>query len=108
MRFEFSTAGRIIFGPGTVAEIRPALRELNCRRLLIVHGANATRATPLVEMARESDIDCRVFSVPGEPTTGLVAEGVRLARETERDGIIGFGGGSAIDAAKAIAGLTPN
>ena len=108
MRFEFSTAGRIVFGPGTLGELRGALREQGARRLLIAHGANTQRANPLVEIARETGIDCVRFSIPCEPTTAIVAEGVRLAREAECDGVIGFGGGSAIDAAKAIAGLATN
>ena len=108
MRFEFSTAGRIVFGPGALGELRGALREQGVRRLLIVHGSNAQRARPLLEIAGETGIDCAQFSVPCEPTTDMVAEGVRLAREAECDGVIGLGGGSAIDAAKAIAGLAAN
>jgi alcohol dehydrogenase class IV len=108
MRFEFSTAGRIIFGPGTLTEIHSALRELDVRRLFIVHGADSARATPLVEIAQEAGITCTLFSVPCEPTTDLVTEGVRQTREAGCDCVIGFGGGSAIDAAKAIAGLSTN
>jgi alcohol dehydrogenase class IV len=108
MRFEFSTAGRIVFGPGALGELRGVIGELSARRLLLVHGANAQRADPLLEIIRETGINCVEFSVPCEPTTGIVAEGIRLARETECDGLIGFGGGSAIDAAKAIAGVTAN
>ena len=108
MRFEFLTAGRIAFGPGALGELRGALLEQGARRLLIVHGANAQRANPLLEMASETGIECVRYSVPGEPTACIVEKGVRLAREAECDGVIGFGGGSAIDAAKAIAGLAAN
>lgn len=108
MRFEFSTAVRILFGPGVLVELRGALLEQGTRRLLIVHGANAQRANRLLELASEAGIECVRFSVACEPTTGIVAEGVRLAREAECDGVIGLGGGSAIDAAKVIAGLTAN
>jgi len=108
MRFEFATAGRIIFGRGSLGELRGALRDMGTRRVLVVHGANAERANPLLEMAREGGIECMRFSVPGEPTTSIVEEGVRLARGAECDGVIGFGGGSAIDAAKAIASLAAN
>ena len=106
MRFEFATAGRIVFGPGALGELRGALR--GHRRLLVVHGADARRAAALLEIASPAGIVGARFSVPCEPTTGLVAEGVRLAREAECDGVIGFGGGSVIDAAKAIAGLAAN
>jgi len=108
MRFEFSTASRILFGPGTLTETRAALHEQKARKLLIVHGANAARATPLVGMVRDAGFEARLFSVPHEPTTALVSDGVRAAREAGCDGVIGFGGGSVIDAAKAIAGLTTN
>ncbi len=108
MGFEFSTAGRILFGPGTLVEIRGALAVLGVRRLLIVHGANAARAKPLLDMASAAGVDWAPFPVACEPTTSLVAEGVRLVRETQRDGLIGFGGGSVIDTAKAIAGLATN
>jgi alcohol dehydrogenase class IV len=46
--------------------------------------------------------------VAGEPTTDLVRNGVALARETGCDLVIGCGGGSAIDAGKAIAALLAN
>ncbi len=108
MRFEFSTAGRIVFGPGTLGELGGALREQGARRVLIVHGANAQRANPILKIASEAGIDRAQFSVPCEPTTVIVTEGARLAREAACDGVIGFGGGSAIDAAKAIAGLAAN
>jgi len=108
MRFEFSTAARIVFGPGSLGELRGALREQGARRLLVVHGANAKRADPLLEIARESGIDCVRFPVPCEPTTGIVAEGIQTARQSGCDGVIAFGGGSAIDAAKAIAGMAAN
>jgi alcohol dehydrogenase class IV len=108
MRFEFSTAARIVFGPGALGELRGALREQAARRLLIVHGANPQRANPLEDIASETGIDSLRFSVPCEPTASIVAEGVRLAREAGCDGVIGFGGGSAIDAAKAIAALAAN
>ena len=46
------------------------------------------------------------FSLTGEPTLAMVREGVKAARGC--DFVIGFGGGSAMDAAKAIAALAPN
>src|SRR6185436_10728644 len=44
----------------------------------------------------------------GEPSTATVREGVERARSHDADLLIGFGGGSAIDAAKAIAALLTN
>jgi alcohol dehydrogenase class IV len=48
------------------------------------------------------------FETRGEPTTEHIKNGVNLARESGCDVVIGFGGGSVIDSAKAIAGLATN
>ncbi len=91
MRFEFATAGRVIFGAGSVREVRPA------DRTLVVTGAS------------RPDLGWGTrFVVEGEPTVERVREGVQLARELGCTLVIGFGGGSAIDAGKAIAALAAN
>lgn len=107
MRFEFATATRILFGPGTVREAGPAGRELG-HHALVVTGRDPTRAEPLLADLRASDLACLTFPVAGEPTTDLVRAGCRLAQEAGCDLVIACGGGSAIDAGKAIAALVTN
>jgi len=107
MRFEFATAARIVFGPGTLSEAGPAAATLG-RRALLVTGAHPERAGPLIAMLQQHGLDVDAFPVPGEPTLALVRQGVAAARGGERDIIIGFGGGSALDTAKAIAALATN
>ena len=99
-RFEFSTAARIIFGPGTISELAAIAPSFGAKAL-IVTGANQDRAKLHLQ-----GIPCQFFSVPGEPTVAGIRAGAQLAREANF--IIGFGGGSAIDAAKAIAAVAPN
>jgi alcohol dehydrogenase class IV len=99
MRFEFATAARIIFGPGTVREVAPAAKAMGERPLLVT-GRSPERATALLAGVP--------FSVAGEPTVDLVRRGVQAAREAGCDLVISFGGGSAIDAGKAIAALLAN
>ncbi len=101
MRFEFATAGRIVFGPGTVKEVTPAARRMGSRAL-VVTGRSRERAAPVAELA------AAWLATEGEPTVGLVREGARLAREAGCDLVISVGGGSAIDAGKAIAALLGN
>ena len=72
-------------------------------RVLLVTG-RSPRWTTL----KESLGDCAVLKVEDEPSVELVRGGVRQARESGCDVIVGFGGGSAIDAGKAIAALLPN
>src|SRR5450759_1521275 len=107
MRFEFATAARIIFGPGTVGEVAPAAREMG-QRALLVTGRGAGRASALIRALRASGVECVPFAAKGEPTVDLVRLGARAAREERCDLVIAFGGGSAIDAGKAIAALAAN
>ncbi len=107
MNFEFSTSSRIIFGCGAVAKV-PGILEGKGRRILLVTGKNQERAKPLTDKLRADRYDLFTFSVGTEPTTEIISEGVQYARENDCELIIGFGGGSVTDSAKAIAALTPN
>ncbi|MFA6560446.1 MAG: iron-containing alcohol dehydrogenase [Verrucomicrobiia bacterium] len=107
MNFEFATATRIIFGPGTLREAGPIAKVFG-KRALVVTGRTAQRAKPLLSVLRAAGVKCATFSVAGEPTTVSVREGTQCARDKRCDVIIGFGGGSALDAAKAIAALLTN
>src|SRR5688572_6261835 len=101
LRFEFATATRIIFGAGTLKEVGSLAATLG-RKALIVTGRNTTRAAPLLKLLA---IPHEIFSVPGEPTVHEVIKGAEHARSEQCDLVIGYGGGSALDAAKAIAAL---
>jgi alcohol dehydrogenase class IV len=107
MRFEFATATRIIFGAGTLREIGPLAAKMG-RRALVVTGRDAARAEPLLEVLSAEGIGSAIFAVPGEPTTEIVQQGVEQARGAACDLIVGLGGGSALDAGKAIAALLTN
>ncbi len=107
MTFEFATAHRVIFGPGTFKQAGTIAREFG-RRALVVTGRSGERAGRLGELLSGAGVAGEIFSVAGEPTTQAVSEGVARARAAGCDLVIGFGGGSAMDAAKAIAGLLTN
>lgn len=107
IRFEFATATRIVFGKGSLAEAGPAARSLG-QRALIVMGANAERAKPLIERLTAENVAHVLHLFRGEPTLEVVQAGVHLARSERCDLVIGFGGGSAMDAGKAIAALLTN
>lgn len=107
MRFEFATAARILFGPGTLAEIGPLARELG-QRALIVTGRDSTRAAPLLERLASAGIVATTFAIVREPALDDITRGVAHARGGACDLVIGFGGGAALDAAKAIAALLTN
>jgi len=107
MAFEFATASRIIFGAGSLKQIG-ALAAPMGKRALLTTGHPAERVHSLVELLKAQGIECSIFPVPCEPTTDLVRTGLIQARDTGCDLVIGFGGGSALDAGKAVAALLTN
>jgi len=106
-RFEFVTAHRIIFGTGTLVEAAPIARGMG-RRALVVTGRTTARAEPLLADLHRQRTHAVVFAVRGEPTIESVREGTALASAEGCDHVIGFGGGAALDAAKAIAAMLTN
>jgi alcohol dehydrogenase class IV len=102
MGFEFATATRIIFGEGTATTLPELVRGFG-KRPMVVTGSSKERASSLV-----SALSAETFAVPGEPTVELAREGARCVKEAGCDVVISIGGGSAIDAGKAIAIIATN
>lgn len=98
--FEFATAARIAFGAGTVAEAAAAALAWG-RKPMIVTGADPARARVL-------ELEGLIVSIHGEPTVPAIQQAVAAGRERGCDTVIAIGGGSAIDAGKAIAALMTN
>jgi alcohol dehydrogenase class IV len=102
--FEFATAGRIVFGSGSRRSLGEIVAGLG-RRVLVVHGATRRHAAWLDPLLAERGLTWADFAVAGEPALDTARSGAALARETAAEVVIGLGGGSALDAAKAIAAL---
>jgi alcohol dehydrogenase class IV len=102
MRFDFATATRIVFGEGMAGTLPDLARGFGARPL-VVTGASRERAAALV-----SALSAEMFAVSGEPTADLVREGARHAVDAGCDVVISIGGGSVIDAGKAIATIATN
>ena len=107
MHFEFATAGRIIFGQGKVGEVGQLAVQMG-KHALVITGSHVERAAGLIQVLENKGMRVTTFQVRGEPDTDIVAEGSRLARLRRCDVVIGMGGGSVIDAGKAIAALVTN
>jgi alcohol dehydrogenase class IV len=107
MNFEFATATRILFGPGTFEQTAETARTLGNKALLVT-GRNPDRAARLRDQLTRQTLAFANFQVATEPTTDLVREGATTAREAGCDFVIGIGGGSVLDGAKAIAALMTN
>ncbi len=107
MRFEFATSTRIVFGAGALREAGAAASGMG-RRALLVSGRPDEDTASLSDKLRAAGIACVLLPVDSEPTVELVGDGAERARREGCDMVIGFGGGSSIDAGKAISALLTN
>ena len=107
MNFEFVTTTRIVFGAGKLAELGGLVRGFG-ERALVVTGGNPGRASRLLELLASERVVTTTFPVSGEPTIALVEQGIGLAKANGCQFVVSFGGGSAIDAGKAIAAMMTN
>jgi alcohol dehydrogenase class IV len=105
--FEFATATRIVFGNGKLREAGAIARDLG-RQALVVTGTHTERAEPLLASLAQAGVAATSLVVPGEPTLASARWGTDRARAAGCDLVIGLGGGSALDTAKAIAALLAN
>jgi len=105
--FEFATATRILFGIGAAKEVARAASQMG-RRALVVTGASTERAAPLVAALNAAGVSSLPFAVAGEPTIAVIRHGAELARGAACEIVIAIGGGSAIDAGKAVAAMITN
>lgn len=108
MNFEFATAGRILFGPGRVAELGGEVAALGTRPMVVSSGAEGPARRALDSLAAAGLTPVATLEVRAEPTVELARAGAALAREAGADVIVAIGGGSVIDAAKAVAALAAN
>jgi alcohol dehydrogenase class IV len=105
MGFEFFSAPRIVFGRGALARLADLVRPLGSKALVVFNGS----AQPdVVRVLTSGGIECVSTRQRGEPKVEDVTHAVELARREGCAVIVGVGGGSAIDAAKAAAGILGN
>jgi alcohol dehydrogenase class IV len=77
-------------------------------RPLVVTGRNLDRCSAVRERLRDEGLATASFSVAGEPTLEAIGQGVELAKSAGCDLVVAVGGGSALDAGKAVAALAVN
>jgi alcohol dehydrogenase class IV len=90
-------------GPGRIAELAKACSQAGMQRPLIVTDEGLT-AAPMIKSARAALDNAVLFSaVRGNPAASHVEAGLRAYRAGGHDGVVAFGGGSALDAGKVVA-----
>lgn len=107
--YKFTTPDQVLMGSNVVAQAVDVFNRLGSHAL-IVTGPHVGKSTMTATLERTLDHDRVRYTVldtiEGEPTTSMIMAGVAKYREAGCDFIIGIGGGSPLDAAKAIAAMT--
>ncbi len=105
VRLDVVTAADIRFGAGRASEVPEALAGLGVTRVLLVTGRTRSRSAAAAAALEDAGMPVARFSVAGEPSVELVRGALAALAESGSDGVLGFGGGSAVDVAKAVAAL---
>ncbi len=96
----------MLVGPGSSARLGQAVHDFGHRKVLIVTDAVIVRLglmKPMLQVLRTSGTDCVVFDeITADAPIDLIEKGIALFKAQDCDAIVAFGGGSAMDAGKAI------
>lgn len=107
--FRYCTPTKYVFGRGVESQTGELTRSMGCKRVLIVYGGGSVVRSGLLDRVKQS-LDAEgiehidLGGINPNPTDDRVYEGIDLCHTHNIDGVLGVGGGSAIDTAKAIAG----
>ena len=106
--FTFHSPTLVLFGPDTELQAGPQVRRFGGSRALVVYGGGSAVKSGLLDRVQaslaEAGVACRVLGgVRPNPLLSFAQEGVRQAQEFGADFVLGVGGGSVLDTAKAIA-----
>jgi len=108
MQFSVLPMPRIHFGPGALAKL-PALAAAFGRRMLLVTGRQTLRRSPvasrMLNELRHAGMEVACLEVEREPSPELINEAAALGRQKPFEVVVAIGGGSALDAGKAISAM---
>jgi len=105
--FQFATSTQIIFENGSFKKVPDLIKKFGSK-VFIVAGKNKVPAGQLSEWLNQTNTEFEIFRVFSEPTIHDIENGTDLAKKSGCNVVVGIGGGSVIDSAKAIAALATN
>lgn len=106
--FNFTSTPQIIFGPGTINQLFNIIPKFGSSVLYVVGEESLKKSekwNEILEKSNENSINFTTVSVSDEPSPNLIDNTVDQYRNEKFDLIIGIGGGSVIDAGKAISAM---
>ncbi|MCW8327313.1 iron-containing alcohol dehydrogenase [Photobacterium sp. SDRW27] len=105
--FQFMTSSRIVFGEGSLNNSLSSLNQFGYS-VLLVTGRDNQRAEPVISYLKQQNMRYQQVSVHGEPLIAMIEEMAAMGRKFRPDMVLAIGGGSVLDAGKALAALIPN
>lgn len=105
--FQFMTSSRIIFGEGSLVNSLSSLNQFGYS-VLLVTGRDSQRAGPVISYLKQQNMRYQQVAVHGEPLIAMIEEMAAMGRKFRPDMVLAIGGGSVLDAGKALAALIPN
>ncbi len=105
--FQFMTSSRIVFGEGALINSFSTFNQFGYS-VLLVTGKDSQRSEPLVNYLKQQNMRYQQVAVLGEPLIAMIEEMAAMGRRFRPDMVISIGGGSVLDAGKALAALIPN
>jgi alcohol dehydrogenase class IV len=105
VRFDLAVPADVRFGAGRVSEVPQVLLGLQATNVLVVTGRVTSRADHVRAALSDAGISSVPFGVATEPSIDLMRAALGVLAEARCDAVLGFGGGSALDVAKATAAL---
>ena len=107
----FVIPNHTVVGTNVLSEAAPLLKKMGNKAFIVTgrHVAVSNMMKQLTALLDENGIDCVIFDgITGEPTDTMIENGVEMLKSSGCDFIIGIGGGSPLDSAKAIAAMAVN
>lgn len=107
----FVIPNHTIVGTNVLGEAAPLLKKMGNKAFIVTgrHVAVSDMMKQLTALLDENGIGCVIFDgITGEPTDTMIENGVEMLKSSGCDFIIGIGGGSPLDSAKAIAAMAVN
>ena len=107
----FVIPNHTVVGTNVLSEAAPLLKKMGNKAFIVTgrHVAVSNMMKQLTALLDENGIDCVTFDgITGEPTDTMIENGVKMLKSSGCDFIIGIGGGSPLDSAKAIAAMAVN
>ena len=112
MPFMISSKSAVLFGEGVANQVGEKLKEFGCKKIICIYDKGVKSAgiiDPIVDIVEKQDIEVVHFDgVLADPPDTMINECGELARKEQVDGVLGIGGGSSLDTAKAVNVLLAN